>query len=381
MRTLQDLVRSSHFHESVTLFDMTKMMQHLYSLEEVLQYTVKELDAYLLTKDWACDSIDDKRRAVLLFLNDDGLLTPTTVAYVTAPTFAIHSLSVDRADEGTALANHTPILCLTHATRTLVSFRRILEAGVIQPYYMLQQGRDQYPGVYMTPYMANFEFVLRVGIAFVFSPSLLDRGDFHFDPEDLHGYISDRTLSLPTMGQLHTSRLNHTAEVVFHHPVRIDTTDRLIGIWVTPQHQKGVQRAITKIGRTDLLDLIIVLPDDHTVRFTPDLVRDHAWVKPMEPLNPRFCTPYIGNSMSGPRDVPIATLAKVVVNCGYSPEQINTLLEAHCQNHKECSEALLSLIRKEATSILNGTKPEIATTYYPPFHEMELIGVHLPPQL
>jgi len=369
--------RIGHFNVQEVSFEIQsgEMTQHLYSLDEVLQCTVEELDAYLATKEWAAESLGDKRQATLMLLHADGLLTSETSTYVMAPNFvlAIHLASIERIPR--RVTDYTPIVCLTHATRDTKSFRDIVKAGAIQRVHEVKSGRTSiYPGVYMTPYMRDYTIFIRHGPSFVFSPSLLDRGDYHINRDESGGIITNQTLSMTSIDWSSfigkNISLSGGSEVVFHHPVPIDASSHIIGIWVLAKNEEMLRRILTKHKRPDLLELITVMP---WPTFTPSLVRELPWTQPVEPLNANFCTTHV--RPEGSHHQQIATAAKVMVNCGHTPEQVGHFIDTHCAAAQDCAIKMQLAIQPDATAILEGMRPESPTIYYPPFPEMPLVGV------
>lgn len=340
-------------------------MTHLYSVEEVLAYTPEELDAYLATKEWGCDSLGDKRQAVLVFLNQDGLLNPQARAYVEDPSFAltIHLASVDfgRPDR------YAPILCLAHSTR---DFAGILQAGQIVPNVQDPLVRNaHFPGVYMTahvktPLLTTWgQSIARPdhAVTLVFSPTLMDRGDWHLNLMESFGYIGPGTISAGSLELLPKVEWPlEGPEVVFHHPVRIDATERLIGIWV-PGDTSKVIALLNAYQRQDLIPLV----STHRGTFTADMVRDHAW-PPMKLMPANFCTPFV----SPPRRVGerVNVWSQVVRDCGISQAGLEGLLIHHCRNDTECAKLLENRVKLYANSIQEGRSPApTKTPYYPPF--------------
>jgi len=334
-------------------------------------YTPEELDAYLATKDWACETLADKRQATLMLLNADNLLTPEAIAYVASLTVAVQ-VSGNPND-------YLPVVCLTHST-SLSAFKYILQRGMLMPDRSLRQKRtDQYPGVYMTPYLQTSTHLVRhSGMTLVFSSTLLGRSDFHFNMNDQNGLINRRTLSQPTMGQLDPRKVHPLAEVVFHHPVRVSTADRLIGIWISDVTLKYVRDAITTAGREDLLNLVMIIRVGSRTPFTSAMVRDHVWTEPLEPQNANFCTPFVDLRQTASNKQSLDLLAKIAVNCGRTPDKVDKLIKRKCTSAEDCIKRLTDVVIHDSTAMLDGTLVESPTTYYPPLQDAPLVGVHIP---
>jgi len=365
------------------------MTQHLYSLQDILAYTPGELDAYLATKDWACEELVDKRKAALLFLHADGLLTPAGVEYVTAPNFSEAIMAASQLAPRLLIPkDYRPIVCLTHAVESPDSVRKILTSGSIIPSLTLDQvahpewtERGQFNGVYMMPYLAGRRITyLSRSTFFTFSPSLLDRGDFHINLEDNWGHILDMTWSQPTIdGWLNLMvkfpRGYPTPEVIFHHPVRIDATDRLTGIWVLEKDGPALKTIIEQCERPDLIEYVKMYATREKIN--DERLKDtHAW-PPIEPQNPIFCTAKLGEESrhpihSGDR------LAKMAVNCGLTPDEITTFIDTNCPDTATCSKPFYTLFEQRKLGIMTGRIPVPAPVYYPPLNKANVTGVRLP---
>jgi len=369
-------------------------MSYRYSLQDVLAYTPEELDMYLMMKDWACQSLLDKRKAVLMFLHADGLLTPAGVEFVMAHNFteAVTSAS-ELAPHLLIPKDYRPIVCLTHAVNTYGAFRAILMSGAIVPSLTLGRvahpewnERNQFSGVYMIPYISGTSLAYLDGfIFFTFSASLLDRSDFHINQGDDYGHITNDTWSQPfvdgwwlawqkrlAFAEEHGNRRLMYSEVVFHHPVRIDETDRLIGIWTHQKYGDELKRIITECRRPDLLNHVKLYTD--AIR-DEELADDHPWTTPIEPQNPVFCTAKL-ERRRGNAPLRSGEFPKMAADCGLTPSEVTAFVADKCPNEATCKRNFLELFAERKLGIMNGTIPVPAPVYYPPFSRQELVDVH-----
>ncbi len=233
-----------------------------------------------------------------------------------------------------------------------------------------QLAKDQFIGVYLTPLPYGRSMPLDVfydsDVAFVFSPALLDRADYHMNLRDQQGYLTKLSYAPQTLRDVSKQEWRQP-EIVFHNPVSLEYLERIYvhkDLYVP--FVERLQRELLPDQFNRWASAVEVykkkgIPGKPPWQLHCD--RENQW-----PYWPRYCAMY-PNDPSELSDedfnriMPDLKIArKIAVNCGIPREEASKLSYSELQEH---------ISAREDELLDHPNEIIIPAPYLPPFRDQD----------
>lgn len=226
---------------------------------------------------------------------------------------------------------------------------------------------NAFPGIYFTPVMESdlgqwSAPRYRKRYTIIVDPYILNRWDYHINPQDNYGKITDETYSRPTIDEF-LKKYGRAGEIVFHNGIpRIF----IKAVLVDEDDIEKVKNELDKIGLGEYKYLVKenTYQDKSYYETDPKILELPEYKALSSPLGadktavPAFCT-YHGDALLGDSTV------KTMVNCEITPQQIKTEICKDAEDLDRCESKLFLYVRKAGTS-------HHIPIYFPPLAEANL---------